>query len=1108
MKKNLNVILSIACVSLAAGYASATPCPVTISSDSTTAINDAGAANCVITINTGVALATLLSGAVAVTSSGTGLLVTNNGTIRTTSGNAINSSSAGASFSNNGTIATTTGVGVFATGTGVSLINNGTITTSGGNAVTANGSGATITNNGTMRSTGSGHAVNLNGSGSAFTNNGTITATSSGYGINANAVNSITNTQMINASSGRGIETRGSVTTINNSGTISSTGYHAIYNYTGSLTNFINTGTVSTSAANSYGLKLGGSSSVTITNFTNAGAMIGGGGGYGVYANPSAQTGTITNFNNAQGGNSASAATTALTYYGKLPTYYNVIINSPTQYGQIVASTPSSTTTIGIYSGGVSGVAASVLAAGTYSSVLMGITSSNLTGGTSGTYGSYSWSLNNSSGSIWDLVVTCTATCTSGSGSGSSSSTASLTNITTGTSVGLSSLGATANPVLAGGTLVLLPGDRSGLSLSVQSAGGTIVAPVTGAAQLFGALTGPGRLTFSGTGMTVLSGANTYSGGTVVESGTLSLLGGTLGSGDVYVASGARLVGTGSIAGAVTVAGLFKPGNSPGYIAANANVTMTSGSVYQQDIAGTTQSSAASPVGETGYYSYMNITGGQFIINTGSTLTPALSNLFNELEPSYGSTPYTPALGDRFRILTAGGGISGKFTTVTQPAELASGTQFLPFYNMDDNNSIDLAVIPKSYVSTIALNSGNKNAQSVGAALDKMVSANQAGVSTVARDQLLYAGSTQTASGLYSYAQSLAGEVYAAAVAVISQTTQRVQQAVLTRLGDTMGIGLPNAMTSRAGNTSLMAASSMVLSGGVASSAVSSNPSVNPEAEYKSLTNGNVWGDLVYQKGNRSSDSNSGGWNSNLYQLVFGSDFYVANGMRLGGGVALSSTTLTPIYGSGIILQGAFFAYGKMPIGAYLVDAMASLGLNSSDLSRGDITSLSGGFRNKTISGNDAMVSVGLSRPIDIDNFRITPYARVTWQMVTQAAVNEGGVASGLNVNGYTGNGVRGVLGIAAGSKATDPLTEKYTYRAYVGVGADSSGLLNPTLNASLAGMGTNITTPNAGATFVQAGLYGTVKVSDNAYALVGLSGEARSGQAVGAVNVGVRIQF
>jgi len=230
--------------------------------------------------------------------------------------------------------------------------------------------------------------------------------------------------------------------------------------------------------------------------------------------------------------------------------------------------------------------------------------------------------------------------------------------------------------------------------------------------------------------------------------------------------------------------------------------------------------------------------------------------------------------------------------------------------------------------------------------------------------------------------------------------------------------------------------------------------------------------------------------------------------MRVGGGLSLSSTTLNPTYGTGTIQQGSVFVYGKIPVQEYVVDAMASFGLNNSDLFRGDVTNLSNGFRNKSISGNDAMVSLGVSRPIDVNDFRVTPFARVTWQIVTQSEVNEGDVASALSVNRFTGNGVRGVLGVAAGSKATDPMSEKYTYRAYVGVGVDSSGVLNPMLNASLASLGTNITTPNAGASFVQAGLYGTVKVSDNAYAYAGLSGEARSNQTLGAVNVGVRIQF
>ena len=683
------------------------------------------------------------------------------------------------------------------------------------------------------------------------------------------------------------------------------------------------------------------------------------------------------------------------------------------------------------------------------------------------------------------------------------------TNIIPGSSVSLSGAGVTYSPVFAGGTLVLNNGDISSQAFSVLNADGTITSPSSGTATLSGVFSGTGGLTFNGTGTTIITGLNTYSGGTIVALGTLSIAGpSATGAGAVYVASGATLMGTGTIAGALTVDGTLKPGNSPGYLATSANVTMNTGSTYQQDIAGTTQASTSSPVGASGYYSLLNITGGQFVINTGATLTPRLSNLFTSTEPGYSSTPYTPVLGDRFRIVTADGGISGKFSNLTQPAELTAGTQFLAFYNMAGSNSLDLALIPNSYQNTLSTLSGNKNAQSVGGALDQMVLASQAGISTSAQDQLLYASSIQNAASLPAYTQALSGEVYAAAAAVIPQTTQRVQQAVLTRLGDTMGIGLPTAMTSPAGNTSLMASSNTALSGGVTNANVSNNPDVNAATESKSLSNANVWGDLVYQKGNRSSDSNSGGWNTNLYQLVFGSDFYATKSMKLGGGFTLSSTTLNPTYGSGTIQQGSVFAYGKMPVEEFVVDAMASIGLNSSDLSRGDVTGLSSGFRNKTISGNDALVSLGLSRPIDMASVRITPYARVTWQTVTQSAVNEGSAASALSVNSFTGNGVRGVLGVTAGSKANDPMNEAYTYRVYLGVGADSSGILNPTLTASLAGMGTTITTPNAGATFVQAGLYGTAKIADHAYAYAGVSGEARSGQTLGVFNMGLRLQF
>ena len=721
-------------------------------------------------------------------------------------------------------------------------------------------------------------------------------------------------------------------------------------------------------------------------------------------------------------------------------------------------------------------------------------------------------------GSAYTIFSSFLFTSSGGSGGGGGGASAP-SNILSGGTYQSSNVGNSVNPVFDGGTLQVSSSGTIANNFTVTNNNGTI--DQAGLSSIFSgvisdATTGaPGGLAISNSGAAnqgsvTFTGTNSYTGGTIVNAGATLIVSGIAptGFGNVFVNSGGTLMGTGTINGAMSVSGTLKPGNSPGYLASTGNVTMQASSIYQQDIAGVVRASSSTPVGATGYYSALNVTGGQFVINSGATLTPRLTNLFAANEAGYGSKPYTPVLGDRFRIVTASGGISGKFSTLTQPVGLAAGTQFVPFYNMAGSKSLDLAVIPTSYQTTISAASGNKNAQSVAGALDRMVVALKNGTSTAAQEQLLYATSANNAASLSGYTQGLSGEVYPATVAVVAQTTQRVQQAVQNRLGDTMGLSAPSSMTNPAGNTAQMGATNSILNGGVASSAVSTNPNVNPNAEAKSFANPNAWGELAYQNGQRSSDNNSGGWTSNLYQLVFGADFISSDGMKLGGGLALSSTTLKPSYGSATIQQGSVFAYGKMPVEEFVVDAMASIGMSSSDISRNDVTGLGNGFRNKSVLGNDVMVSLGVSRPFDMDDFRVTPFARVTWQMVSQSGVNEGDIASALSVNRYTGNGVRGMLGLAAGSKANNPMTEQYTYRVFVGVGADSSGVLNPSMTASLAGLSTTINTPNAGTTFVQAGLYGTAKFADNAYAYAGLSGEARSNQTLGTVNVGLRFQF
>jgi autotransporter-associated beta strand protein len=708
-------------------------------------------------------------------------------------------------------------------------------------------------------------------------------------------------------------------------------------------------------------------------------------------------------------------------------------------------------------------------------------------------------------------VVDATVNTNGGSGNGSSSGGGNnaTSDIVRGTIATLGSLGATNNPVLAGGTLVLNRGDSSSVSIAITSAGGTIQQPTSGSATLSGGFSGAGGLTFIGTGSTIMSGANTYSGGTTVSGGTLEVAGSSpTGTGDIFVASAGTLMGTGTIAGNSIVSGVLKPGNSPGYLSFTQSLTLNAGSTYQQDIAGATQASSSTPVGASGYYSFVTV-GSQLTITSGATLTPRLSNLFSASEVGYGSSMYVPVLGDNFRMITAGG-ITGRFTTLTQPAELSSGTQFIAFYNVNNSNSVDLATVPTSYSTT--LSSNTTNAKSVAGVLDQLLGVNKAGTSSSAQDSLLYSVAGQTAASLPTFAQALAGEIHAASIAALPQTTQRVQQSVLARLGDYPMA--PSQINPALNNSLLTGGISATNPSGLPTASMNTNPAVNQNTvnvTSAAVKDGRAWGEIAYQRAERASNSAGNGFNSNLYQIVTGVDAYSDSelGLKLGGGIALSNTTVSANGGNSTIQQGSLFAYGKMSVlQDYVLDGMASVGMSSTNLSRNDPTGYTGGFSSKAVLGNDALVSVGLSRGFKYTELRVTPYARLSYQYVGQNSYDEGSGAAALNIARFNGSAVRGVLGVAAGSLNKDPLKDDYTYSANIAVGADTLDLLNPTLNTTLGGFSSTVTTATAGSAFVQVGLYGTVKIADNAYAYAGVAGEARSGQTLYGGSVGLRMAF
>jgi len=156
-------------------------------------------------------------------------------------------------------------------------------------------------------------------SGDDISNNGTITT--------LNNIGSISTS----GSDAYGVYNQRTITTLNNTGSISTSNTIAYgIGNSGTITTLNNTGSISTSGSGAYGIGNYG----TITTLNNRGSIsTAGGSNYGI-----SNSGSITTLNNQQG----KSGNNPLTFSGRLPSNYNIIIASSTNYGQLSIFTPSS----------------------------------------------------------------------------------------------------------------------------------------------------------------------------------------------------------------------------------------------------------------------------------------------------------------------------------------------------------------------------------------------------------------------------------------------------------------------------------------------------------------------------------------------------------------------------------------------------------------------------------------------------------------------------------------------------------------------------------------------------------------------------------------------
>ena len=123
------------------------------------------------------------------------------------------------------------------------------------------------------------------------------------------------------------------------------------------------------------------------------------------------------------------------------------------------------------------------------------------------------------------------------------------------------------NAVTAGRTLTL-----GGANTDANSINGVIADHNTGGGGIV-------RVTKADTGRWILSGANTYTGATTIDEGTLAVNGSLYNSGSVVVNANGLLGGSGSV-GAISGSGTVGPGNSPGILTAT-SVNPTAGTDFK-----------------------------------------------------------------------------------------------------------------------------------------------------------------------------------------------------------------------------------------------------------------------------------------------------------------------------------------------------------------------------------------------------------------------------------------------------------------------------------------------------------------------------------------------
>ena len=273
------------------------------------------------------------------------------------------------------------------------------------------------------------------------------------------------------------------------------------------------------------------------------------------------------------------------------------------------------------------------------------------------------------------------------------SGTGSVQQNGTGTTVLTGNNTYTGGTIINAGTLQLGAGGTTGSIVGNVIDNGALIFNRSDAVTFGGVISGTGTVVKLGAGTLTLPSANTYTGATTVNGGSL-IVDGSIASANTLVFPGGLLGGQGIIRGNLVNGGVVSPGSSPGTLTVNGNYTQNPNGTLRIEVAGLAPSQ----------HDVLAVNGHASVAGTVQLVRVGGFNL---------------RLGDEITFLTATGGVSGTFGNVENDF-LATGS-IVVFDVVYLPNAIVLQGTQGSFAEFALAFFGTPNSVAVGQALDSAV---------------------------------------------------------------------------------------------------------------------------------------------------------------------------------------------------------------------------------------------------------------------------------------------------------------------------------------------------------------------------------------------------